>query len=201
MSDIVSMLAAMKSTVASFDKADTDLANATEKLCKEFVEAGVTLDFFKRPVGAAKQNNLHVVAFAGLSDLAIRSVKVKGKKATEETVKKFLDPEVSSAAMLQGLPKGGTGTCWNSQVSNKLGVWRNKLSAYLAAQEEPKKATKAVLTDVESIMKALQQLYGKTQKAAFKCHDADALKKALHLAAFAATGKEGQIKTGDKTKK
>jgi hypothetical protein len=200
MTDIVSMLAAMKSTVASFDKADTDLANATAKLCKEFVEAGVTLDFFKRPAGAAKQNNLHVVAFASLSDLAIRSVKVGGKKASEETIKKFLDPEVASAAVLQGTAKGGTGTSWNSQVSNKLGVWRTKLSAYLAAQEEPKTVEKKVLTDVESVMKALQQLYGKTQKAAFECHDADAFKKALHLAAFAVTGKEGQIKTGDKTK-
>ncbi|CAB4180905.1 hypothetical protein UFOVP1064_1 [uncultured Caudovirales phage] len=58
-----------------------------------------------------------------------------------------------------------------------------------------------MLSDVESAMKTIQQQYGKTQKAAFKCHDADAYKKALHLAAFAVTGKEGQIKTGDKTKK
>jgi hypothetical protein len=192
--------AAMIASVVSFDKKGEEFAKATEKLCEDLLAAGVTPEQFKRPAGAEKQNNLHVVNFFGLSELAVRTIKVKGKKATDETVKKFLDPEVSSAAMLQGTPKGGAGTSWNSQVSNKLGVWRKKLEAHIAAKEEPKTVTKAVLTDVESVMKALQQLYGKTQKATFTIHDTDGLKKALHLAAFAVTGKEGQIKAGDKTK-
>jgi hypothetical protein len=201
MTNITTAIAAMLSTVVAFDKKGAEYSTATAKLCEDFLAAGVDIEYFKRPTGAAKQNNLHVVAFHSLSELAVRTITVKGKKANDETIKKFLDPEVSSAAMLQGMPKGGTGTSWNSQVSNKLGVWRKKLEAHIAAKAAPTTVEKTVLTDVESIMKALQQLYGKTQKAAFTCHDADALKKALHLAAFATTGKEGQIKTGDKTKK
>ncbi|CAB4156538.1 hypothetical protein UFOVP1197_62 [uncultured Caudovirales phage] len=193
--------AAMIASVVSFDKKGEDFRIATAKLCEDLLAQGVSPEHFKRPAGAEKQNNLHVVNFFGLSELAVRTIKVKGKKATDETIKKFLDPEVSSAAMLQGTPKGGVGTSWNSQVSSKLGQWRDKLNAHIAAKAAPSTVTKKVLSDVESAMKTIQQQYGKTQKAAFKCHDADAYKKALHLAAFAVTGKEGQIKTGDKTKK
>jgi hypothetical protein len=201
MTNIVSTIAAMLSTVVAFDKKGADFAAATAKLCEDFLAAGVDIEYFKRPTGAAKQNNLHVVAFASLSELAVRTITVKGKKANDETIKKFLDPEVSSAAMLQGMPKGGTGTSWNSQVSNKLGVWRKKLEAHIAAKAAPTTVVRKESTPEEIMMKALQSVYDKTQKAAFTCHDADAFKKALHLAAFAYTGKEGQIKTGDKTKK
>ena len=190
----------MLASVVSFDKKGEEFRIATAKLCEDLLAAKVSPEHFKRPTGDAKQNNLHVVSFYGLSELAIRTIKMKGKKATDETVKKFLDPEVSSAAMLQGTPKGGTGTSWNSQVSSKLNQWRDKLNAHIAAKAEPSTVEKKESTPEEVMLKALQTMYDKTQKAAFKCNDDDNFKKALHLAAFAFTGKEGQIKTGDKTK-
>lgn len=193
--------AAMIASVVSFDKKGEEFRIATAKLCEDLLAQGVSPEHFKRPTGDAKQNNLHVINFFGLSELAVRSIKVKGKKASDETVKKFLDPEVSSAAMLQGTPKGGTGTSWNSQVSSKLGQWRDKLNAHIAAKAAPSTEPKTVNTPEQIMLKALQTMYDKTQKAAFKCHDDDGFKKALHLATFAFTGKEGQIKTGDKTKK
>jgi len=193
--------AAMIASVVSFDKKGDDFAKATAKLCEDLLAAGVSPEYFKRPAGEAKKNNLHVVSFYGLSELAVRTISVKGKKANAETIQKFLDPEVSSAAMLQGTPKGGTGTSWNSQVASKLGQWRDKLNAHIAAKAEPTTEPKPVSTPEQVMLKALQTMYDKTRKAAFKCHDADSYKKALHLAAFAVTGKEGQIKTGDKTKK
>jgi hypothetical protein len=201
MTNITTAIAAMLSTVVAFDKKGREYTTATAKLCEDFLAAGVEIDYFKRPTGAAKQNNLHVVAFHSLSELAIRTVTAKDKKANDETIKKFLDPEVSSAAMLQGVAKGGTGTSWNSQVSSKLNVWRKKLEAHIAAKAAPVTVERKESTPEEIMMKALQSVYDKTQKAAFTCHDTDAFKKALHLAAFAYTGKEGQIKTGDKTKK
>ena len=193
--------AAMIASVVSFDKKGEEFRIATAKLCEDLLAQGVSPEHFKRPAGEAKKNNLHVVNFYGLSELAVRSIKVKGKKATDETVKKFLDHEVSSAAMLQGTPKGGVGTSWNSQVSSKLNQWRDKLNAHIAAKAAPSTEPRTVSTPEQIMLKALQTMYDKTQKAAFKCHDDDAFKKALHLATFAFTGKEGQIKTGDKTKK
>ena len=189
--------------VNAFDKKGEEFDKATTALCAMWIDNGVTLEHFTRPTGDKRKDNLHVSAYAFLAELALRSITFQKKKANAETVQKFLDPEVASAALLQGLPKGGAheGGSWNSQVTSKLGKWRNVLKAHIAAQTAPATGTpKRNVPMAEALLKVLQTWYTKTQKEGFTCADEDGFKKALHLAAFTFTGKEGQIKTGDKTK-
>lgn len=188
--------------VNAFDKKGEEFAKATTALCTMWIDNGVTHDHFTRPTGEKRKDNLHVSAYHFLAELALRTITVGGKKANAETIQKFLDPEVSSAAVLQGTAKGGEGTSWNSQVTSKLGKWRKVLAAHIAAQAAATTGTpKRNVPMAEALLKVLQTWYTKTQKEGFTCADEDGFKKALHLAAFTFTGKEGQIKTGDKTKK
>jgi hypothetical protein len=190
--------------VNAFDKKGEEFAKATTALCAMWIDQGVTLEHFTRPTGDKRKDNLHVSAYAFLAELGLRTITFQKKKANAETVQKFLDPEVASAALLQGLPKGGAheGGSWNSQVTSRLGKWRNVLKAHIAAQTAPTTGTpKRNVPMEEALLKVLQTWYTKTQKEGFTCADEDGFKKSLHLAAFAFTGKEGQIKTGDKTKK
>ena len=193
---------AVLAAIALVEKKGEELTRATIRLCDMWVAEGVKIEHFTRPTGDKKSDAVHVAAFAYLSESALRMITIGNKKASAETIKKFLDPEVASAAILQGISKGGRGESWNGQVASKLGKWRKLLADHLAAEKAPTAGTpKRNVPMEEALLKVLQTWYTKTQKEGFSCHDEDAFKKALHLAAFAFTGKDGQIKTGDKTKK
>lgn len=160
------------------------------------------------PRGKALQDNFHVAAYDFALRLAVLSTKAEGKRyISEEGFARFCDPELSNAAMIDGRPKGGLGkdgkgNTWGHAADGVLRRWKTALEKKLAEKANPVKAEKATLAPIDVWMKTIQQQYGKTQKADFTyAHDADMVLKALHMLAFAITGKDGQIKTGDKTKK
>lgn len=170
---------------------------------------GIELKHFKK---AKAGDNLHETINAFLHNLAAYATPIgKGKNVqylTPELVAEYNDDALGNAHLILGRPKaqpkGAPVTNWRSQIGTVLSGLSKGYATYLADLEAPADkatATKTESTPEEIMLKALQTMYNKTQKATFKCHDDDAFKKALHLAALAFTGKEGQIKTGDATKK
>ena len=170
---------------------------------------GIELKHFKK---AKAGDNLHETINAFLHNLAAYATPIgKGKNVqylTPELVAEYNDDALGNAHLILGRPKaqpkGATVTNWRSQIGTVLSGLSKGYAAYLADLEAP--ADKATVTKTESTqeelwMKTVQTLYGKTQKATFKMPDADMILKGLHMIAQGVTGKEGQIKTGDATKK
>lgn len=156
-------------------------------------------------------DNLHETINGFLHNLAAYATPIgKGKNVqymTPELVAEYNDESLGNAHLILGRPKaqpkGATVTNWRSQIGTVLSGLKDGYATYLADLEAPADkatVTKTVLTPEESWMKTVQGMYGKTQKADFKMPDVDMILKGLHMIALGVTGKEGQIKTGDKTK-
>jgi hypothetical protein len=159
------------------------------------------------PKGKALQDNFHVAAYDFALRLAVLSTKAEGKRyISDEGFIRFCDAELSNAAMIDGRPKGGLGkdgkgNTWGHAADGVLRRWKKALETKIAEKANPVKVDKVTLAPIDVWMKIIQQRYGVTQKADFTyAHDADMVNKALHMLAFAITGKDGQIKIGDKTK-
>jgi len=207
---VIGYVASETKALASLDRIAVSRKEARAAIFADWKAQGVQPKHFKK---APKGDNEHLVVNAFLNDLAIYATPIgrgDGKQyLTPELVAEYKNEALGNGHLILGRQKGETAanpkaTNWKAQIGKVLSDLGKGYVDYLKDLEAP--AEKAEVKKTEStpeelVMKALQQLYGKTQKAAFKCHDADAFKKALHLAAFAFTGKEGQIKTGDATKK
>ena len=201
--------AAMINTVRGEVLAHTRYMSAKDEAVALLMKHDITPKDLVPPKGKTLQDNLHVVKYYFALGLAVNAVKLKGQYITTEGFERFMNPELSAAAMIDGKPKAGLGpdgkgNTWGHLAGSALKRWKDALAEAIEAAKtgEATQTTRTVKTTEEFLMDLLQKAYVRTQKAdCGKVHDLDGFKKALHEAAFAITGKDGQIKTGDKTKK
>jgi hypothetical protein len=196
---------------AADDMAKIDLSRK-ELRAKTFADwkaQGIEPKHFRK---AKEGDNLHKTINGFLHNLSAYATPIgKGKNIqymTPELVAEYNDESLGNAHLILGRPKaqtkGAPVTNWRSQIGTVMSGLKDGYATYLADLEAPADKTtvnKTVSTPEELWMKTLQTMYGKTQKAEFKMPDADMILKGLHMIALGVTGKDGQIKTGDKTKK
>jgi hypothetical protein len=208
-SAVIGFVASEGKALAGLDRIAKDRKEARAKIFADWKAQKIEAKHFTKP---KKGDNEHAIVNAFLQDLAIYATPI-GKGAdkqylTAALVAEYKDEALGAAHLILGRPKaqpkGAAVTNWTAQVGSVLSDLKKGYAEYLLDLEAPAEkqtATKTVKTTEDFLMDLLQKAYNRTQKADFTVHDADALKKAIHEAALAVTGKEGQISTGDKTKK
>lgn len=206
---VIGFVTSEDKAIAALDRIASGRKEARSKIFADWKAQGIEEKHFKQ---AKKGDNEHEVINSFLHDLAAYATPI-GKGNDKQYLTAALVAEYKNEALGNGhlilgrpkaQPKGAAVTNWRSQIGKTLSSLKEGFVTYLADLEAPaekKEVTKTTKTQEQIWMEIIQKRYAATQKADFKMPDADMILKGLHMIALGVTGKEGQIKTGDKTKK
>jgi hypothetical protein len=206
---VIGFVTSEDKAIAALDRIASGRKEDRAKIFADWKTQKIEDKHFTKP---KKGENEHAVINAFLNDLAIYATPIgRGNDKqylTEALVAEYKDEALGAAHKILGRPKmqpkGAAVTNWQAQIGSTLSKLKKGYADYLAdlaAPAEKKTVTKTTKTQEQIWMEIIQKRYAATQKADFKMPDADLIKKGLHMIAQGVTGKEGQIKTGDKTKK
>jgi hypothetical protein len=166
------------------DGAKAEISRAA--LIDSLIAAGFTYAntaaYTDKDVKAGKVSNENIAHRGQLGLIAVASIKIKGKRLSDDDLAKFADDGVSNKVLLAGTAKGnisgettwkGNATSWLSKVRNDLEARENAAKDKAAGTPNAPKSKKEVFLDY------LQKAYNLTFKEDNPCEDAEAAQKDL----------------------
>lgn len=146
-----------------------------------------TAAYSEKDAKAGKVSNEVILHRGQLGLIGAASIKINGKRLSDDDLAKFADDTVSNKALLAGTPKGNVSgeTTWKGNATSWLGKVRLDLQAREAAAKDDVAGTpRTPSSDKDIILGYLQKAYAKTFKDSvdLKC-DLQDLQKELRSVA------------------